>query len=319
MAAEMEHNISTEEDDDGFEDCVPGGLRPNYKIPIILSEMKEDVLDEIIHSENNSLSCASCSAHFTDFTEMKTHLESCSEIPDKNHVTEYKISQYHTNALIVSIKDMYEAGTSGLNPVKTETRLPFYMEPFAGANVENHNRIGGHFAVVTCRMCKCQYLHRSHELTTDNFGLVGVLNEDEQEFDPSLIKYHVKLCPEYEHTHETFLMKMDPIVGKIHYHYNELFNVYKTIRSGIYGSGFKIRTTSDPYSWREMGTIYEVDESNRGLLNEIERVGQPSQFQYFDFKLHNIEPENVDFVRTNYFDMLDETLDKIFFTRVTGL
>ncbi|UMM44181.1 hypothetical protein L5515_019385 [Caenorhabditis briggsae] len=312
-------NDGPDEEDDGFEDCVPGGLRPNYKIPILLTEMKEEVLDEIIQSENNVISCALCSSRFTDFPTMKGHNEDCSGQPNRSNVQEYEISQYHTNALMLSLKDMYEAGTSGMNPTRTSTRLPFHMEPFAGVHQDPHSRIAGHLAIVTCRMCKCQFLYRTEEVAKDNRNQPSVLTDDETDFDPSLIKYHVKLCPEYQKVHDEFMLQMAPSVENVRNHYNKLFNSYKLIRSGIYGSGFKIRNVSDPFYWREMGTIHEADETNRGLLVDLEKAGRPHQFRYFDFKLHSIEPESVDFVRTNYFNLLNETLDAIFFTRVTGL
>lgn len=208
-------------EDDGFEDTQPGGLRPNYKIPILLVEQREEVLDELLQTESNFFSCATCKFRFTDFTTLETHVEKCSGEPTDNptdfvssrcpkktlELMLQELSQYHSNSLILALKHLFKAGTSGLSTERTDTRLPFYMEPFAGANGEHHSRIVGHLAVVTCRMCKCQYTYRSSEASR-GLAPAGFLTNEDQEVDPSLIKHHVKLCPEYEKCHEQFLVSV---------------------------------------------------------------------------------------------------------------
>ncbi|CAI2355754.1 unnamed protein product [Caenorhabditis sp. 36 PRJEB53466] len=309
-----------DEDDDGFEDCSTGGMRPKYKIPILLRELKEDVIDAICESEQNVLCCAACDFKFGSFDSLKAHTETCSGEPPEG-ANFYKESQYHTNALILALKEMFETGTSGLNPLMTETRLPFHMEPFADLHGEHDKRIVGLLAVVTCRMCKCQFIHRAKPVPKPDKP--KGLFEDIVVYDPYLIRHHIKFCPEYMSNCHQFLDLMKPSVDKVQTHYEKLFECYCAIRSGIYGAGFQTRKNSDPCGWREMETIYEVDESTRENLDES---GPSDQFllavnrlRSFHIQLHNIEPEFVDFIREEYSERLGEALDKIFYARVTGL
>ncbi|CAL2051735.1 unnamed protein product [Caenorhabditis brenneri] len=301
--------IESNDEDAGFEDCVYGGMRPNYKIPILLTDMKEETLDGLFLEPSNHLCCAKCDFRFQSFAEMKGHLQTCSGEPNENgHATEYRASQYYTNMLILSLKELYEAGTSGIMPLEPREPVPFHMESIAELTIGYHNRVNLGRTLVTCRMCNEQFIHEIRKKKKH-----GYIDGVEDEWKPTLITDHVTECNEYETEFEKFKEAMDPFMFNVRYSYHKLFRIYELIRNGIYGSGFKSHIPCDPSSWRKITTIYEDDETRR-------KAELPKRKLLIRMTtLHHIEPEHVEFVCRSYVQGLDEVMDRIFFTRVTGL